>query len=56
MLKPHVRFDMAWIAGGGQVSDYGFVKAHVSTLSWVDFKRRDFDVAVLGAVHILHAG
>ena len=56
MRKPHVRFDVAGIADGGEFLDLGLVKAHGVTPSWADFKRGDFDVAVLGAVHSLHTG
>ena len=56
MRKPHVRFDVAGIADGGEFLDLGLVKAHGISLSWADFKRSDVDVAVLGAVHILRTG
>ena len=56
MRKPHVRFDVAGIADGGAFLDFGLVKAHGVTLSWADFKRDDYDVAVFDAVHSLHAG
>jgi hypothetical protein len=54
--KPHVPFDVARIAGGGEFFDLGLVRAHGITLSWADFKRGDCDVAVFGAVHSLHTG
>ena len=56
MRKPHVRFDVAGIADGGEFLDLGLVKAHGVTPSWADFKRDDYDVAVFDAVHSLHAG
>jgi hypothetical protein len=56
VLKPHVSFDVTRIAGGGEFFDLGLVKAHGITPSWTDFKREDFDVAVLGAVDSPHMG
>jgi hypothetical protein len=56
VLKPHVSFDVTRIAGGGEFFDLGLVKAHGITPSWTDFKREDFDVAVLGAVDGPHMG
>jgi len=56
VFKPHVPFDVTRIAGAGEFLDLGFIKAHGITLLWADFKRDDFDVAVLGAVDSLHTG
>ncbi len=54
--KPHVRFDVAGIADGGEFLDLGLVKAHGITPSRADFKRDDYDIAVFDAVHSLHTG
>ena len=56
VCKPHVCFDVARIACRKEFFDLGLVKAHGISLSWADFERDDYDVAVFGAVDLLHTG